>query len=79
MQLLRQYGRGQDPCRPDWHGDQHHSPYVLGLPVVVPVPPGLEGEGGGEGDEEDDVEEGEDVVSGGVGAEGEWGGGTVSD
>ena len=71
---LLQYHRGHDPRQPNGDGQGQQAADIFGLPVVVPVVSGLDGQGRREQDEEDHVEQGQDVVSGGEVAQSVGGG-----
>ena len=64
MKLLRQNDCAYDPGKPDWDFDKHQDEDEGALPVVVFDVLGLDGQGGDKHHQEEDVEQGEDVVDG---------------
>ena len=62
MKLRGQDDGADDPAKPHWDLDQHQDEDEGALPVVVLDVLGLDGQGRHEHHQEEDVEEGEDVV-----------------
>ena len=64
MKLLRQNDCAYDPGEPDRDLDKHKDEDEGALPIVVFDVLGLDGQRGDEHHQEEDVEQGEDVVNG---------------
>ena len=62
MKLLRQNYRADDPGKPDWNLDQHQYKDEGTFPVVILDMLGLDRQGGHEHHQEQDVEQGENMI-----------------
>ena len=63
MKLLGQYYWADDPCKPDWNLDQHQYKDKGTFSVVILDMLGLDSQGGHEDNQEQDVEQGENMIS----------------
>ena len=63
MKLLRQNYRADDPGKPDWNLDQHQYKDKGTFSVVILDMLGLDSQGGHEHHQEQDVEQGENMIS----------------